>query len=137
MPRNAAACATSRGSSVRLAALSHELPRASPGKRPLRASNACVGGRAPILLSASWNLFNGTSEQAVDLHLLRFKTTSDLLRSFDEASSHDEVEDCLVRLDRRELRMRAPDELARELIERAYDQGGLAWHSRHRELELV
>ncbi|MEM7410062.1 MAG: hypothetical protein AAF430_07510 [Myxococcota bacterium] len=65
------------------------------------------------------------------VYVLTFGSRSDLSRAFDRVLEDPQVASCMIEPEHRRLRFLGPLRLTERLVERIYQDGGLAWCSRH------
>ena len=66
------------------------------------------------------------------VHVLQFKSSSELSWAMRRLMDSAWVEDCLAEPEALRLRFRAPTDIAADMLERIYRNGGLTWASRYR-----
>ena len=65
------------------------------------------------------------------VYVLHFDNLGRLTRAFDLVLEDPNVESCMIERESHRLRFLGPRSAADELVERIYQDGGLAWCSRH------
>ena len=65
------------------------------------------------------------------VYVLHFEDLGRLTHAFDRVLQNEQVESCMIEPERQRLRFLAPRKHADGLVERIYQDGGLAWCSRH------
>lgn len=66
------------------------------------------------------------------VHVLQFKSSSELSWAMRRLMDSAWVEDCLAEPEVLRLRFRAPTEIAADMLEGIYRHGGLTWATRYR-----